>query len=198
MKRNIVISIILVFIILLLSFIGVIIYDKIKYPIKYKEEIELASEEFGVENYVIASIINVESGFDKNSISNKGAVGLMQIMPSTGEWLIKKLISNQGYKVADDDFSVNLINSNKDTSELLDVSTNIRLGTYYFSYLLDKFSNFDVAICAYNAGEGRVNSWLADSNYSSDGKTLKKIPYNETRNYLKKVKLNLQIYQKKF
>ena len=75
---------------------------------------------------------------------------------------------------------------------------NIKIGTYYLSYLIEKFNDLKVAICAYNAGEGTVSSWLSNSNYSRDKKTLETVPYKETANYLEKVLRNLKVYQKKF
>ena len=61
---------------------------------------------------------------------------------------------------------------------------------------MNRFEDVDVVICAYNAGETVVRSWLNDNYYSNDGKTLSKIPYQETQNYLKKVKYNQNVYRK--
>lgn len=148
------------------------------YPMKYREEIEAYSQEFEVDPALVASVINVESGYDESAKSSKGAEGLMQILPSTGEWLTNKL----GEK-------------NKD---LFDAKNNIRLGTFYLSYLLDLFANKDLALCAYNAGQRNVQNWLSDKRYSFDGKTLFKIPFEETQNYLKKVNKNYAYYKNRY
>ena len=183
----------------ILFFIGLFFlifgYNKVMYPLKYKEQIISAGGEFGVDADLIASVINAESGFDEMAVSNKGAVGLMQLLPSTAEWTIEKMrkqnIDIPSYSVEE------LYNGTKE-SELFSPDVNIRIGTFYLCYLIKKFENLDVALSAYNAGEGNVQGWLKNEEFSSDQKTLKKIPYKETENYVKKVKLNLKIYSKKF
>ena len=77
---------------------------------------------------------------------------------------------------------------NISNDDLFDPATNILYGTTYLRYLLDRFQNETAtALAAYNAGPNAVSTWLKDSSYSSDGKTLHTIPYAETRNYVKKV-----------
>ena len=134
---------------------------------------------FDVEPQIIASLINVESGYKPQRVSSKGAVGLMQIMPQTGEWIAEKL---------NEDF-------NDET--LFNEEKNIKFGTYYFSYLQDYFQDLDLAICAYNAGMGNVQNWMNDESLYSNGK-LTKIPFNETENYLNKVLKNISYYKNKF
>ncbi len=181
-----------------ICFLCFFLYERLSFPIKFEEEITNASDEFNVDKNLIASVINAESHFNKNALSNKGAVGLMQIMPSTADWLIDKLVREKGYILNDDGNAKSIKYVSSNNKYLYDEKTNITLGSFYLSYLLKKFNNLDVCICAYNAGEGVVSKWLDNSEYSSDGKTLKKIPYSETRNYLKKVKLNLKVYTNKF
>jgi len=65
-------------------------------------------------------------------------------------------------------------------------------------YLTNKFTNINVVIAAYNAGEGVVSNWLKSEEYSTDGKTLIKIPYKETANYLNKVTRGINIYKDRF
>ncbi len=150
------------------------------YPLKYKDEITVNAENYGVDVSLIASIINVESSYNKNSVSSRGAVGLMQVLPSTGEWVMNRL--GKDFKEED----------------LFEPSINIQIGTYYISYLINYFGEEDLAICAYNAGMGNVKKWLSVVEYSSDGQSLQKIPYKETENYLKLVHKNRDIYKNKF
>lgn len=162
-------------------FFGVNLFYKIQFPLIYEDEIVMYGHRFEVEPYIIASMINVESSFDKYSVSNKGAVGLMQILPSTAMWLAGKLeIEN---------FEDNM---------LTEPEVNIMLGTYYLKYLFDKFNDKIVAFCAYNAGEGVVSSWLSDKKFSNDGKTLKAIPYVQTQKHVEKLEKNINFYSKKF
>ena len=120
----------------------------------------------------------------------------MQLLPSTAEWVIQKMrkqnINIPSYSAEE------LFNSQISNGQLFDPNLNIQVGTFYLSYLINKFENIDVALAAYNAGEGNVIKWLSAEEFSSDQKTLKKIPFKETANYVKKVNLNLKIYSKKF
>ena len=147
---------------------------------KYSEEIRQVSQQCGVDSALLASVANVESGFRSDAVSSKGAVGIMQIMPSTAKWVAQK------YK--------------KDFSEekLKDEEFNIMLGGYYLSYLIDYFGDTKLGICAYNAGQGNVAKWLNDKDYSLDRKKLDKIPFEETRNYLNKVNKNYYYYKNRY
>ena len=144
----------------------------------YKDIVFNATETYRIEPSLIFSIIKAESKFNKNAKSTVGAIGLMQIKLETANYML------------------NLNNENLITEdELYMPENNIKLGTRYLVYLINKFQNLDVSICAYNAGETIVRQWLQDESLSKDGKTLVKIPYPETENYLKKVKFNQIIYK---
>ncbi len=149
--------------------------DKLTYPLKYEEEINEASEEFSIPKEIICAVIYVESSFDKDAKSSAGAMGLMQIMPSTFDDIQKALKTEYEYDA------------------LYDPAVNIRAGTYYLSYLYGLLGDWETVHAAYNAGIGKVWEWLDDKNYSQDGK-LTDIPYKETRNYLKKIKTAKEKY----
>lgn len=150
------------------------------YPLKYIEIIEKYSIEYSVDKSLIASVINTESSFNKNAVSSKGAKGLMQITDKTAIWLCDIL----GEIYAEE--------------KMYDAEFNIKLGTYYLSYLLNKFDDLDTALASYNAGEGVVKSWLLSTEYSENGYTITNIPYTETKNYVQKVHKNMDVYAKKF
>ena len=126
-----------------------------------------ASAEFGVPVAMILAVIRTESDFRPDAVSDAGAKGLMQLMPQTFLWLCEEL------------------NETQENERITDPWINIRYGTYYLSYLYEKFGSWRVALAAYNAGEGRVTEWLADPTLTSDG-TLRRIPYPETAAYVKK------------
>lgn len=149
------------------------------YPNKFSAEIALASSEFSVDQALICAVVNVESSFDSTAVSRRGAKGLMQIMPATAESIAQ---------ILDEPYS---------EESLFDVETNLRYGAYYLHYLQSQF-DFDEAICAYNAGIGKVKTWLKDAEYSSNGEKLDIIPYGETREYLTKVKKNYNYYKNKY
>ena len=141
------------------------------FPVKYEEEVGRAAKEFDVKAALIFSVINVESHFRENAISSKGAVGLMQILPATAQDIATKL---------------DLKNYN-----LKNPQTNIRFGTFYLSELIKNFGDIDAALAAYNAGPTNVRAWLKED------ESLNKIPFKETREYIKKVRKNLNIYFRK-
>lgn len=146
------------------------------YPVKYKEEVIGASAEFGLDKFLIFSMIKTESGFNENAKSDKGAIGLMQITEKTGEYIAEKL----GVKDYD----------------LTNAKDNIYFGCYYLKYLMTRFKNITLALCAYNAGEGNVSLWLLDERYSLDGETLKEVPYKETKEYVDRVNKTFLKYKK--
>lgn len=150
------------------------------YPMKYQNQIIENAQENNISPALIASVINVESGFRKEIVSSKGAVGLMQIMPQTAEWICSK-----------NGIDFNNVN-------LKDENTSIKLGSQYLQILTSSFNDLDSAICAYNAGPTKVKSWLSNEEYSKDGVKLDKIPYKETSEYLNKVKKNLRHYSSRY
>lgn len=155
------------------------LYNVFTHPLKYKSEIINYANENNLNPALIASVINVESSFNENAKSTKNAIGLMQIKLSTANYINS------------------LKNTNKiDENQLFNPTINIEIGTQYLKYLMDKFNNIDTSLAAYNAGETRVKSWLNSGIYSNDGETLMYIPYEETRNYVKKVNKNLIYYSK--
>lgn len=155
--------------------------DKRLHPKEYSEIIAEVSKEFDIPQYIIYATIKVESNFDPNAVSGAGAIGLMQMMPSTFEWL-----------TGDEHLGENL-----STKKLDDPEVSIRYGTYYLSYLYKKFDyNWNNTFAAYNGGEGNVAKWLENPEYSDLKGNLTNIPYKETSNYVKKVNKEIEIYKK--
>ena len=155
------------------------IYQK---PEEYVPFVEQYAEEFGVPVDLVYAVIKTESGFDSSAVSRKGAIGLMQMMPATFEWLTDDILREY--------LGIGM---------LYDPETNIKYGTYYLSRLYNRFGDWDTALAAYNGGEGNVSEWLKDKKYSDDGIKLKtdKIPdeFSETKNYVKKVNKALKKYK---
>lgn len=143
-----------------------------------KQLVERYSEEYGVPEYVVYAIIRTESGFNENAVSSSNAIGLMQMKPSTFEWLLTKTKEELSDETI---YSPNI---------------NIKYGTYYLSYLYIKFKSWDLAIAAYNAGQGAVSGWLENLDNVDENGQLITIPKEETRNYVKKVKSAIEIYKR--
>ena len=152
--------------------------EKIFYQREFTEYVTKYSNEFDVPEALIYAVIRTESGFDPEARSSVGAIGLMQLMPDTLDWLSR------------------LLDEEAPTGEITDPETNIKYGTYYLRYLCDRFGNLDTALAAYNAGHGRVASWLTNKEYSDDRITLKSIPFEETKNYVNKVTSDYNTYKK--
>ena len=176
MKRKI-IYFISFFLSLAIIFGAVGIFYNVKYPLKYNKEIIAYSIENDLEPTLVASLINTESSFKKDAKSSTGAIGLMQIMPKTGE------------------FIANMLNEEFKEENLYNPKTNIKYGCRYLRYLKDKFSDEKTMLVAYNAGEGSVNLWLKNNNYSDDGIKLNNLPYKTTNEYVEKIIFGQKYYK---
>jgi soluble lytic murein transglycosylase len=150
---------------------GVLIYRL--YPLEYEDTIAQYSRAYEIDPYLVCAMIRAESSFDPDAVSGDGAVGLMQVLPSTGEWVAGK--------IGMDDYT-------EDT--LSDPEVNIRIGCWYLHYLSGLFDgNTDHMVAAYNAGQNNVLKWIE----SDDG--LNNIPFPETEKYLDKVNAYYEIYK---
>lgn len=161
--------------VILLSRYAVITY----FPLKYQDTIRKYSQKYGLDPYLVLAVIKVESNFMPEAVSPKKARGLMQITEKTGKWGAGQ-IQLTHYSV----------------EKLFDPEINIQIGCWYLSVLYQEFEDTDLVLAAYNGGSGNVSQWLKDSSLSSSGKRLDKIPFSETRNYVKKVKNSRFVYKK--
>lgn len=128
----------------------------------------------------ILAVIRAESDFDADARSKAGAIGLMQLMPGTYAFIADELLAEPLLP-----------------DQISDPATNIRCGTAYLAYLLEKFKDLRVALAAYNAGEHRVATWLADASLTKNG-ILLHIPFPETEAYVAKVTRYYKNYCKKY
>lgn len=153
---------------------------KIVYPMQYDYMVRRCAYDNHVDPALIAAVILVESKFDSKASSHRGAVGLMQIMPETGKWIAEKMGMN--------DYTPDKLN---------DVQTNIRIGTWYLAYLLKEFDGNEVlALAAYNAGVGYVDHWVKQYGWEKNFSEIDKIPFSETREYVKIVMQHETQYKK--
>ncbi|MBR6614293.1 MAG: lytic transglycosylase domain-containing protein [Clostridia bacterium] len=170
---------------ILLILLPVIIYFvaiNLIYPRKYKDIVEQAASIYNVDPNLIYAVIKQESNFNKDAVSSAGAKGLMQIIDPTAKQMARRIDS-----IDDKNYDV------------FDPYTNIHIGTKYLSYLIKYFyGNYYLAIIAYTAGMGRVDTWLeAEYNeYTDYTKLLENIKYNETKTYFEKVLNYYNIYTK--
>jgi soluble lytic murein transglycosylase len=150
-------------------------YIRMLYPLKYEKSIKRYSEATKVNPYLLCAIIREESRFNPEVQSNKGAVGLMQLMPKTAGWISKKA----NFKLEDGD--------------LVKPENNIKYGSWYYSYLKGKYESNQLALSAYNAGTANVDKWVKRM---GPKKTKEKIPFSETRNFVSRVTDTAKVYQR--
>ena len=144
---------------------------KVMYKKEYSEYVSKYSAEYEVDENLIYALIKAESKFEADVISNKNAMGLMQLMPATAEEV-----------------------ANKNNIEITEV--NIKLGTIYISTLLKKYECIEIALAAYNAGIGNVDKWIENGTIKADGSDIENIPFKETNTYVRKIMRDYKIYSK--
>jgi soluble lytic murein transglycosylase len=153
----------------------------LRYPAPYRENLQARIQENNLDEAWVYGLMRQESRFVTQAKSSVGAAGLMQVMPATARWIARRL----GMK----DYRKELISQ---------LDTNLKLGTYYMKNVLSTFKNNPVlASAAYNAGPGRARQWLA-ANSLEGAIYVECIPFDETRDYVKKVMSNTVYYAKLF
>lgn len=178
-KRKFYSKITIFILLILVVFLSVTPIKKAIYPLRYEDIIVKYSNEYQLDPYLVMAIISAESRFEENANSHKDAMGLMQVTEQTAKWCV-------------DRFELDISSEN-----LYNPDTNIHIGCAYMDFLIDVFDGeLQTAVAAYNAGQGNVKKWLSDERYSLDGKTLKQIPFEETKNYVEKVLKRYEIYKK--
>jgi soluble lytic murein transglycosylase len=158
-------------------------YDdlEIRFPLAHREQVNSNANAQKLDPSWAYAVIRQESAFAPDARSPKGAMGLMQIMPSTGRLIARDLNTRLKNKL-----------------QLLDVDTNIRFGISYLRKVMDRFDqNTVLATAAYNAGTERVKSWLPQEDLDAPDRWIENIPYAETRNYLKQVLSFTAIYDER-
>lgn len=150
---------------------------KIFYPFLYPEEIKKYSKMHKLSPSLVTAVIKNESRFKASAQSERGAIGLMQIMPDTAEWIAEQT-DWQGF----------------DVKLLQEPDINIRFGCWYLNELREEFKHEKIYVAAYNAGRGNVKEWLDENKW--DGKTIENIPFEETRKYVENVMKDKLEYEK--
>ncbi len=144
-------------------------FERIRYPLRYSEYVRVHAREDHLDPALLAAVIYQESKFDAGAESSSGAIGLMQLTPSTAHGIA---IRTGGVRFR--------------TSDLLDPELNIRYGAWYLAELMRKYGNERLALAAYNAGQGNVDRWLAHG---------EPIAFPETRAYVDRVEHLKRIYR---
>ena len=147
----------------------------LRYVAPYREVLKVRAGQMNLDEAWVYGLIRQESRFIVDARSHVGASGLMQLMPATAKWVAKKM----GMRAI---------------ADVTEIDTNVSLGTYYLKHVLDTLDGQPVlASAAYNAGPGRARAWRPDE--AVEGAIYAEtIPFNETRDYVKKVMSNASYY----
>jgi soluble lytic murein transglycosylase len=143
--------------------------QRIRYPLHYRPIVTGHARNYRIDPALLAAVIDAESKFRANAKSSSGAIGLMQLLPSTAHGI-----------------AVHTGGSQFETQDLYDPEINVRYGSWYLRHLLDKYGDERTALAAYNAGQDNVDRWMA----SGSG-----IRFSETRAYVARVEDLKQIYR---
>jgi soluble lytic murein transglycosylase len=156
--------------------------QELKLPLRHEDVIRQQAKDKNLDPTLIAGVIYVESRF-RDQTSHAGAKGLMQLMPSTDDYIARKSGGTQFVQ-----------------GDLADPQINISYGSWYLRYLLERYhGNVALALAAYNAGEGKVDQWWRDA--TDRGETFavaRHIPFPETREYVSKVLDARRAYRKEY
>lgn len=149
------------------------IIKKSVYPTTYNEYVKKASSIYNVDPYLVFAIIKQESGFNPDACSRAKAKGLMQIIDTTSK-----------------ECAAYITNIDENNYDIYDPYTNITIGTYYLSTLISRYDgNIYIALAAYNAGIGNVNTWFIEdyNTYDTYTKVMDEIEFKETRTYVSNI-----------
>jgi len=145
-------------------------YERIRYPLSYSEYIRVHAKEHQLDPALMAAVIYQESKFRPSVESSSGAIGLMQLTPSTARGIAIRTGGNAF-----------------ETSDLYNAEINIRYGAWYLDNLFAKYHNERLVLAAYNAGQGNVDKWIARG---------EDIQFPETRAYVSRVEHLKGVYAK--
>jgi len=147
-----------------------------RYPMPYRPQILARAQERGLDPALVFGLIRQETRFMSTLRSHVGASGLMQLMPATARWTARRI----GLP-----FELSMID---------DIDTNLKLGTAYLKMVMDDFAgSLPLAAAAYNAGPNRPRRWR-EGQAMDAAAWAENIPFNETRDYVKRVLANAAVY----
>ena len=147
-------------------------YARIRYPLHYEHIIASHAQNYQIDGALLAAVIYRESEFDPDAVSSSGAVGLMQLLPTTADGIAT---FTGGGEFEQDD--------------LYDPELNVRYGSFYLKRLLERYGDLDLALAAYNAGQTTVDEWIE----ANSG-----IVYPETREYVADIVRIREVYRRSY
>ncbi len=147
-----------------------LMYWQARYPFPYAKEIETWSQKRQLNPLLVTALMRQESRFEAKVHSPVGAVGLMQVMPSTAKWIAPQI------KMQEKDYNLEIPND------------NIMMGTWFLDSTHKQYKNNSLlAVTSYNAGPGNVSKWVQTINKTDPDEFVEAIPFEETKNYARQV-----------
>jgi peptidoglycan lytic transglycosylase len=153
-------------------------YWQALFPRPYWTDLKAYAAQNALDPYLVAALVRQESAFNPSAISHANAVGLMQLLPSTGRLVAKDLKIRHFNPVM-----------------LTIPTTNLRMGTKYFKGMVTQFGAVEYALAAYNAGSDRVLDWQGSGKYRDIEEFVESIPFTETREYVQAIQRNANVYR---
>jgi len=154
-------------------------YARLWYPLHHADAIRAEARAAGLPADLVAGVISRESGFSDGARSRRGAVGLMQVLPETAEWIHRQ----PGAPAPD-------------PSRLAEPEVNIAYGVWYLHYLLDRYRDEGLVLAAYNGGETNLAGWIADAARRGVAFVPADIPFPETRSFVGAVRDARAVYRR--
>jgi len=161
------------------------------FPLRYSAYVKEFSTKVSINEYLIYSLMRQESVFNKRAHSLAGARGLMQLMPATAKQELSKMSSKYLKRSTKKSYRKKL----RSKRSLFDPKLNIALGVHYLQRINTRFNSMIWALAGYNAGPSKASKWKTELTDKSIFFAIEKIPYKETRNYIKFVMRNLFYYK---
>jgi soluble lytic murein transglycosylase len=149
------------------------------YPFGWQSEVREAAQSVGLDPFFVAAVVREESSYYPRAVSRAGARGLMQLMPATAQ----PLAENRGLAF-------------RDGSLLDEPGVNIQLGTSFLAGLVREFGDPRLALAGYNAGPRRARQWWKDRKSDDVEAWVEQIPFDETRQYVKRVMFSWEEYRR--
>jgi soluble lytic murein transglycosylase len=144
-------------------------YERIRYPLHYAQYVRVHARENKLDPALLAAVIYQESKFRTDAESSSGAIGLMQLTPTTARGIAIRTGGSQFH-----------------TSDLYNAEINIRYGAWYLANLFHKYGSERLVLAAYNAGQGNVDRWRANG---------QPIQFPETVAYVSRVEHLKSVYR---
>src|ERR1700693_889076 len=147
------------------------------FPLPYELNLRSEAARNQLDPMLIAGLIRQESAFESKALSHAGAIGLMQVEPTTALKLARQLKVRYA------------------RTRLTDPGYNLQLGSRYLANLIQSFGTPEAALAAYNAGEEHVVAWTMGQDYRETAEFVESIPFTETRDYVQIVIRNADVYR---